>query len=385
MGFKIIVVGAGPAGSTCAAELAKQGVNIKLIEKHTNFEHVTCGGAVGIPRLQQYDIELPKLKSIQKILGVHFFAPNGKKATLDSKETGYGYGGYIFDRKDFDKTLAEEAEQKGAELVLGERVKDVIKKNDYYLVITNKTEYRANIIVDASGASAKIAKKFGIVSNLTPRDYRIAIQAIIENNEFLPDDGFIHLYFADEYAPQSYAWIFHAPMDGANNNEYIKVGMGVTKGTNPNTCLNNFIRHVGITGNKEIERRAKIVPVAKPPKSLVSKDGKVLALGDSGRLCDALAGAGIIPAIVSGRCAARAIAGGTPFNYNKYLKPLRHDLNRRLLYRKFLPLNDDSYNILVDILDGFNYRTTNVNHEMARALLKFLYRNTLNFIYNKNK
>lgn len=363
----IIIVGAGPAGSTCAAALAEYGLTVKLIDKTKDFQDRTCGGAIG-PRLWDYNIEMPQIKSLKPLRGAYIHAPNGSMATLACSTLNSDSAGYIFDRNEFDKAIAERAEKKGVELILGERVKNVYRGSfGQFDVITEKQCYKANIVVDASGMSAKIAKKFGVVRDLKPAEYRFTVQAIIENSDFLFRKDFIAIYLGDKYANDSYAWVF------PDGDARIKVGLGVTKGINANTCLREFIRDKQIEG-KILEWRGRFLPVAKPPSNLVGgPDNKILALGDAGRLCDAFFGAGIATAIASGKAAAKAIGEGTPEKYNKYLKYVRRDLNRRWLFRKLFPLNDNSYNIIVDVLNDFDYHSMNVNRELARAMMRFLW------------
>lgn len=363
----VIIVGAGPAGSTCAADLPEYGLTVKLIDKTKDFQDRTCGGAIG-PRLQEYGIEIPQIKSLKPLRGAYVHSPNGSAATLDCTKLNMDSAGYIFDRNEFDKAIAEKAERKGAKLILGERVKNVYRGTfGQFDVITEKNCYKAGIVVDASGMSAKIAKKFGVVRDLNPSEYRFTVQAVIENSDFLPQKDFIAVYLDNKYANESYAWVF------PDGDDRIKVGLGVTKGINANNCLRDFIRDKQIEG-KILEWRGRFVPVARPPFNLVGgRDKKILALGDAGRLCDAFFGAGIATAIASGKAAARAIGEGAPERYNKYLKHVRRDLNRRWLFRRMFPLNDNSYNIIVDVLNDFDYHSMNVNRELARAMLKFLW------------
>ena len=362
----IIIVGAGPAGSTCAADLAEYGLNVKLIDKTKDFKDRTCGGAIG-PRLWDYDIEMPQIKSLKPLRGAYIHAPNGSMATLACATLNSDSAGYIFDRNEFDKALAERAEKKGAELILGDRVRNAYRIGRGFDVLTDKNGYKADIVIDASGMSAKIAKKFGVVRDLKPAEYRFTVQAIIENSDFLFRKDFIAVYLGDKYANGSYAWVF------PDGDDSIKVGLGVTKGINANTCLREFIRDKQIEG-EILGWSGKFLPVAKPPSNLVGgRDKKILALGDAGRLCDAFFGAGIATAIASGKAAAKAIGEGAPEKYNKYLKYVRRDLNRRWLFRKMFPLNDNSYNIIVDVLNNFDYHSMNVNRELTRAMVKFLW------------
>ena len=365
----VLIIGAGPAGSTCAAKLAEQGLDVTVIDKTKSFEDRVCGGAIGLLFLN--DIKIPEIASLRPIRGIYLYSPDRCAAVLDSSQYDRDYFGWIFDRNEFDKELATIAEQKGAELVLNERVRDVNyeKHSDSFVVYTNKASYRADVVIDASGASAKIAKKFGIVRDLTAEEYRITVQAIIENNDFLPRRDYIYFYLGNKYAPKSYAWVF------PDGDDRIKVGLGVPKGVSANTHLMDFIHDKQIEG-RILSWKGKIVPIAKTPPDLVGgPNDNVLAVGDAGRLCDPLSGGGIATAMISGECAARAISEGHTRRYNKYLRRVRHVLWRRWFYSRFVSFDDETYRDIVAAIDNYNnsfFKTNHMELELARLMFAFL-------------
>jgi len=366
---KIIIIGAGPAGSTCAADLAEQGLDVTVIDKTSDFEDRVCGGAIGPSFLN--DIKIPEITSLRPIRGICLYGPDGCAAVLDSSQYDRDYFGWIVDRNELDKKLATIAEQRGAELVLNERMRDVNyeKHNDGFVVYTDKASYRADVVVDASGASARIAKKFGIVRDLTAEEYRITVQAIIENNNFLPRRDYICIYLTNKYAPKSYAWVF------PDGDDRIKVGLGVPKGVSANTHLRKFIRDKQIEG-RILSWKGKIVPIARTPPDLVGgPDDNVLAVGDAARLCDALSGGGIATAMISGKCAARAIGEGHTRRYNEYLRRVRQVLWRRWLYSRFVSFDDETYGDIVAAVDNYNnsfFKTNHMELELARLMFAFL-------------
>jgi len=366
----ILIIGAGPAGSTCAAKLAEQGLDVTVIDKTKDFNDRVCGGGVG-PLLKEFGMKLPKISSLRLIRGACIFDPSGNRATFDNSQYNRDYIGWILDRNELDKKLATIAEQKGAELVLNERVRDVNyeKHSDSFVVYTDKASYRADVVVDASGASARIAKKFGIVRDLTAEEYRITVQAIIENNDFLPRRDYIYLYLGNKYAPKSYAWVF------PDGDDRIKVGLGVPKGVSANTHLRDFIHDKKIEG-RILSWRGKIVPIAKAPSDLVGgPNDNVLAVGDAGRLCDPLSGGGIATAMISGECAARAISEGHTRRYNEYLRHVRQVLWRRWLYSRFISFDDETYRDMVVAVNNYNnsfFKTNHMELELARLMFAFL-------------
>jgi len=363
----ILIIGAGPAGSTCAAKLAEQGLDVTVIDKTKDFNDRVCGGAIGPLFLN--DIKIPEIASLRPIRGICLYSPDRCTAVLDSSQYDRDYFGRIFDRNEFDKKLATIAEQKGAELVLNERVRDVNYEKHSFVVYTNKTSYHADVVVDASGASARIAKKFGIVRDLTAEEYRITVQAMIENSDFLPRRDYVYFYLGNKYAPKSYAWVF------PDGDDRIKVGLGVPKGVSANTHLRDFIHDKQIEG-RILSWKGKIVPIAKMPSDLVGgPNDNILAVGDAGRLCDPLSGGGIATAMISGECAARAISEGHTRRYNEYLRRVRQVLWRRWFYSRFVSFDDETYGDIVAAVDNYNnsfFKTNHMELELTRLMFAFL-------------
>ena len=104
----ILVVGAGPAGSSAASEAAKYGVKVLLIEKKRIIgEPVQC--AEFIPKLILNEVEISRDSIIQEIRGMRTHLPNGK--CVES----YSFG-YMLNRSMFDKELVMKAAVNGAEV-----------------------------------------------------------------------------------------------------------------------------------------------------------------------------------------------------------------------------------------------------------------------------
>jgi len=349
--MRVCIIGAGPAGSACATLVAKKH-DVVLIDKTRDFKDRVCGGAVGNFQLRRWNVELPNVRK-KGIRGVVFHAPSGRSSAIirDSVE------GYVFDRCEFDAVLARNAERAGGELILGERVRKVYRENSGFRVVSERGEYRADVVVDASGPRARFARMLGVASPMGVDDYRFTIQALFDADA---NEDVIHLYFGEEFAPEAYAWVFPSV-------EGVKVGVGVIMDgrANPNRCLERFIERVGIEG-KILWRRGKDVPVT-TVGGLVHRN--VIAVGDAARTASPLTGAGIIPAIVSGRAAARAIIEGKLRRYKKYMWRLRLENWIKLMLRKTLPLNDEWFEEAVGKVNNLNIESV-TNFEIIKGVLK---------------
>ena len=112
--YDVLVVGAGPAGTSAAGEAAKQGARVLLVErKRTVGQPVQC--AEFIPGLLPQQLEIRRDYIIQSTRGMRTCLPDGEI-------TESLMPGYIIHRGLFDKMLAAEAIGNGADILLQSRV-----------------------------------------------------------------------------------------------------------------------------------------------------------------------------------------------------------------------------------------------------------------------
>jgi len=118
--YDAIVVGAGPAGSTTARFIAKEGFKVKILDarKHIGIP-VRCGEAIGKETINDIlKIGVPKDALRSEVHGFRVFSPSLKK--IDYRLSAGG--GYVVDRRIFDKELLVGAALEGADVQLNTRV-----------------------------------------------------------------------------------------------------------------------------------------------------------------------------------------------------------------------------------------------------------------------
>ncbi len=166
MSDDVIVLGAGPAGSTAGALLAEQGVRVTVLEKDV------------FPRFHIGESLLPRVVPLLTRLGVDpsgFLRKEGAEFIDESTGDHVGYpfstaleGGppsaFQVDRATFDNALAEAAARKGATLRFGEKATDVRVNPDGVVVETETTSgerltHRARYLVDATGQDAFFGRR----------------------------------------------------------------------------------------------------------------------------------------------------------------------------------------------------------------------------------
>jgi flavin-dependent dehydrogenase len=169
------VIGGGPAGSTVATLLAKQGLQVALFERRS------------FPRFHIGESLLPASLPIFEELGVHeeiksrFIKKPGGKWYYGEQpvfsDFSAGPGGTSFDRTphaymvkraEFDEILLRNAARSGAQVFHDQTVVDVLQSGDRVngVVVRNGTgvnqEYGCDMVFDCSGYSAVIPKKFNL-------------------------------------------------------------------------------------------------------------------------------------------------------------------------------------------------------------------------------
>ena len=124
MEFDVVIVGAGPAGSTVARKVASAGFNVLIIDKRQELgAPIQCSGAVSRNALLENDVE-PDAEFIHEpIYGFKIMDGLGGEKEIDYrklKPETYGNHlganplGYVVDRRRFDRYLLTQAEKAGA-------------------------------------------------------------------------------------------------------------------------------------------------------------------------------------------------------------------------------------------------------------------------------
>lgn len=172
--YDVIVIGGGPAGATVAALVAEQGHKVLVCERD-EFPRFRIGESLmpgtywTLQRLGIFD-KMKKSPFTRKY-SVQFFGKSGKAATpfyFNENEPEERAQTWQVLRSDFDQLMLENARAKGAEVLHGVNVLDVLFEDGQAVGIHAKMpdksiqDFVASVIVDASGQSALLSRKLGI-------------------------------------------------------------------------------------------------------------------------------------------------------------------------------------------------------------------------------
>src|SRR5712691_6156383 len=108
----VAVVGAGPAGSRTARDLARAGLRVRLLEEHRRVGVPShCSGLISLRTLKE--AEISEAAVIHRITGAFIHTQKGSEVALGGDDVR----AVAIDRVRWDETLCEQAQAAGAELV----------------------------------------------------------------------------------------------------------------------------------------------------------------------------------------------------------------------------------------------------------------------------
>lgn len=347
----VLVIGAGPAGSTAARFAAANGARTLMIEKRQEIgTPVRCGEGVGRGWLEAVGLSPDRAFVAHEIDAVRVFAPDGTSLTVPT--AGGGKGGYVVERDLFDRYLAKEASKAGAEVMIKTSALGLLHEGAKVVGATcehmgETFDVRAKVVIGADGFESQVGRWAGLQGPLRAREVASCLQYTLAGAEGEPAYSDVHLGSA---APGGYAWVFWKGADVVN------VGLGIPLSrlrdrARVKDYLDAFVaHHPNLARGEVIEEVAGGVTSSLPVERSV-KAGLLLA-GDAARLIDPLTGAGIQNGLLSGRLAgeiaARAVQEGDvsetalrPYD-RAWRSRMEEELARHYLVKEALQEVDDA-------------------------------------------
>ncbi|HTY35985.1 MAG TPA: NAD(P)/FAD-dependent oxidoreductase [Bacteroidota bacterium] len=299
--YDVIVVGAGPAGSTAARFAAAGGASVLVLEKDRDVGYpVRCGEAVSHEGVVQF-IEPDPRWIAATVTKFRIISPDGN--SIVPKLDGLAY---VLERRLFDYELAKLAVREGAEVVTKAYVYDLLRENDRVVgvravVKDKKIDLRSTVVVGADGVESRVGKWGGIDTTCHIHDMESCAQFTLSGIEV--EQGILEFYFGDNVAPGGYLWVFPKGKDSAN------VGIGISvelaKEKSAVRYLEEFVAkkypHAAI-----LTRIAGGVPCAQTCDEIVK--GSVVLVGDAAHQVNPTSGGGIISGMIGGMIAGEVIA-----------------------------------------------------------------------------
>lgn len=320
--YDAIIVGGGPAGSTCALYAAQNNVNVLLLDKKAFPRDKICGDAISgksVIYLRELGL-LPKVDQAPgvKVFGVIFSSPNGKQTYIKfspSYADRLSYG-YVCRREVFDNILFQAAKER---VEVRERftVDRILMEGDQVVGVAGREangrrrEFTAKVVVGADGYQSVLLRQMKLYQ-IDPRHWVIATRAYYRGVKGLTDA--IEIHFVKDVLP-GYFWIF--PLE----NGLANVGLGMLHGKIKKNGISLREAHIAATRNPYFRERfanAELIggirgwnlPLGSK-KRPVHGNGFLL-IGDAAGLIDPFSGEGIGNAMASAKLAAEVLADVCP-------------------------------------------------------------------------
>jgi len=289
--YDVIIVGAGPAGSYIAYELASSGHDVAVFEeKSASGLNVCCTGIISTECFQSLDPGTDVI--LTEVNSVKFFSPSGRCLRLQTKKVQ----AYVVNRLLLDKALASKAQSQGAQYFFSSPVIDIIPGKDSIqaetLCFGAREIFSAKAMVLANGFRPKLSRKLGLGKI---KSFLVGAQAEVEAKNV---DGF-EVYFGQKIAPGAFAWL----VPTSTNKAYV----GLLATSQARLYLQKFLNNLSCQGritSREVEIEQKAIPVGTLARSY---GDRVLVIGDAAGQVKPTTGGGIYFGHIGARIAAEVL------------------------------------------------------------------------------
>jgi electron transfer flavoprotein-quinone oxidoreductase len=185
--FEVIVVGGGLAGLAAAYTLAKEGVEVLIIERgdFSGAKNVT-GGRLYLNPIRNLLPELWQEAPFERFVGQETITVMGENNSVSIKLSSdklrqEPHHSYTILRSKFDNWFAEKAAEAGAMVVTKQKVDDIIRENGKVCgIISGEDKIQADVVVAADGIMSLITERAHLREDRKPKDYAIGFKEIIE-------------------------------------------------------------------------------------------------------------------------------------------------------------------------------------------------------------
>jgi geranylgeranyl reductase family protein len=295
---EVLVVGGGPAGSSCAGQLAKAGLDVLILDKASFPRDKVCAGWITPQIAQSLQLDLQEYgrhHTFQPITGFRTGLIDGAALlTRFDKPVSYAIR-----RCEFDHYLLQRSNTR---TILGEAIRSVRRDNGSWII---NERIRAQMLVGAGGHFCPVSRQ------LNPNATKETTVILAQESEFALTDEQLkncpiepeipELYFCQDL--QGYGWC-------VRKQNYLNIGLGRENKNRLSEHIDHFVQFLRDNGriNFEITQpfRGHAYRLQNSCRPKLVDDG-IMLIGDAAGLADSHSGEGIRPAIESGLLAAQSI------------------------------------------------------------------------------
>ena len=290
--YDVIVVGAGPAGSYMAYQLASSGHNVAVFEeKSAPGLNACCTGIISTECFES--LALTRDVILNEVKSARFFFPSGKCLRFQTAEVQ----AYVVNRLSLDKALTSRARSRGARYFFSCPVVDIVRQKDSVradvLCQGTRRTFSARVVVLASGFRPGLLKKLGLGEI---KGFLVGAQAEIDVKGV--DEFEVH--FGQKVAPGAFAWL----VPTSRNKAYV----GLLATSDARLHLRNFLAGLSALGrvaSPEAEIEQKPIPIRPLAHSYADR---LIVVGDAAGQVKPTTGGGIYFGHIGARIAGEVLS-----------------------------------------------------------------------------
>lgn len=316
----VLVVGGGPAGSTCARQLRRAGLDVLVMDKQAFPRDKVCAGWITPAVIASLELDAADYARCRVMQPVRGF----RVGTIGGAESRTRYGEAVsfgIRRCEFDDYLLRRS---GARTLLGESLTSIVREGGAWLV---NGSIRTPLVVGAGGHFCPVARTLGM-----DHDSRQSIVVAQETEFLLPgrergecgiEPDVVQLYFCADL--KGYGWCFA-------KGDYLNIGLGREDSHGLSAHVERFRAWLQQRGGIPRELPGKFnghAYLLYPGSRRRPFDDGVILIGDAAGLAYARSGEGIRPAIESALMAAEVIRNAAGRYSHARLAPYAERLAQR--------------------------------------------------------
>ena len=316
MASKVLIIGAGPSGTACAATLHRLGHDVTVVDKATFPRDKCCGDGLttnALRILDQLGFDPSRVPDWHVTSDVVVHSPSGRTFELPLPDGG-GIFAAVAPRSQLDHALVQHCRDAGITIHEGNAFVSLSETDTSIVVdVEGLAPINVDYVVAADGMWSPVRKAMGLSTAGYLGEWHAFRQYI--GNVTGSSASQLHVWFEKDLLP-AYAWSFPLPGNRAN------FGYGILRTSERSTkFMNNTWRdlldrpHIREALGPDFvpEDRHSAWPIPARIDEAVRSSGRVLFVGDAVCASDTLTGEGIGQALETGIAAAESIdAGNSP-------------------------------------------------------------------------
>jgi len=305
--FDVIIAGAGPAGSSAAIHLARNGRRVLLVEQKKFPRAKLCGEFIS-PECQRHFENLGvadaiKISGPTTITETVFYSSRGHHVSIPSDWFG-GSAALGLSRAVMDNVLLQRARDCGVTVLEGTTITEPILEGRDVRGVRLKTneQYFAPLTIDATGRAHILTRK---LKTNKSKSKLVAFKVHLRNTRVAPNACEIYFY------PDGYGGLSSVEGDVSNLCFIISAEQVKRHNSNPELVMREMVM--------KNQRAACTLEHAQPESEWLSASWErfgrqqpspangLLAIGDSAAFIDPFTGSGMLMAFESGELVAEII------------------------------------------------------------------------------